>query len=400
MVPRALEESLVEAAGAVLKIPALLNDGALRHREFPITATRFFLAHAASSPLPSRSAEAMAKYIMQASAEGQWAYIHHDVETETRHYAAELLGADQQEIALVASTSAGLNIVASGLDWQSGDSVIIADGDFPANIYPWLNLERRGVQVRMIPRRKDGAVLLPDVISLLDERTRLVSLSSVNYLTGFRADIDSIGKYLSSRGILFCVDAIQSAGTLPIEIEHVDFLAAGANKWLLGPLGTGILYVKKRHFPRLRPSWVGWKSVRDSHKYTEYDLTFPDTASRFEPTPVCVSGLIGLHAALKLILGVGVADIAARLVEMRRRMVPVLLQKGYEVLGGDDPQWDSGITSFTSDVVDITALQKRLDESGYVVSLRGGLTGGRFIRVSPHFYNTDEEINRFLNFLP
>ncbi|MGI2336699.1 MAG: aminotransferase class V-fold PLP-dependent enzyme [Dehalogenimonas sp.] len=401
MVQRTPELSLkTEAWGDGLDIFRVLHDPDLRQKEFPITAAKVFLAHAASSPLPFRVSEAMVDYVRRASTEGQWEYINHQIEEETRDFAALLLGAEKDEIALVASTSAGLNIVAAGLPWQSGDNVIIADGDFPANVYPWLNLQALGVQVKFIPRTEDGSVTLKNIIPLVDQRTRLVSLSSVNYLTGFQIDVPGIGAYLKGRNILFCVDAIQSAGIFPTDLKYVDFLAAGANKWLLGPLGTGILFVSKKNFDVLSPSWVGWKNVRSYNNYTAYDLCFVDSAKKYEPTPICISGMFGLHSALKMILEVQVTEIAARLADVRHRLVSILKEKGFNVLNGGDEQRYTGITSFTSPKIDIAGMRNQIDADGFVVSLRDGLTCGKYIRVGPHFYNTDDEIQRFLDNLP
>jgi cysteine desulfurase/selenocysteine lyase len=220
----------------------LLEESVLRHYEFPITNRKVFLAHAAASPLPRRVSSAMTQYLDVASTEGQWEYLYANVEEETRRDAAKLIGAHKEEIAFVSSTSIGLSMVASGISWQKDDNVIIADGDFPSNIYPWLNLQNRGVTVKFIPIHHDGAVTLDDVMNQVNDNTRLVSLSSVNYVTGYKIDVSAIGQYLHEKGILFCVDAIQSLGAIPIDITYVDFLAAGAYKWLLGPLGIGILY--------------------------------------------------------------------------------------------------------------------------------------------------------------
>jgi len=384
----------------MMNICNLLDDPRLRHHEFPITASKTFLAHAAVSPFPRCVVSAISTYTQRASSEGQWEYIYSDIENETRRYAAAFLGANEDEIAFISSTSLGLSLVAAGLSWQKGDNVVIADGDFPSNIYPWLNLQSRGVQIKFIPRNKDGIVTLEDIVNLTDKNTRLVSLSTVNYISGFRIDVSSIGSYLHQKNILFCIDAIQSLGAFPIDTTHIDFLAAGANKWLLGPIGIGILYIKKKNLGLLSPVLAGWKCVQSSKSYTNYDLCFLDSAKRFEPACVSIVSLVGLHAALELLFEIKIENIAGRLSMLRSLIVPALKEKGYKVFGTNVTERNSGITTFSSKKRDIVQLRNKLDAGGFVVSLRDGLDGNKCIRISPHFYNTEEEIFQFLANIP
>jgi selenocysteine lyase/cysteine desulfurase len=291
-------------------------------------------------------------------------------------------------------------MIAAGIDWEPGDNIIIADGDFPSNIYPWLNLEKQGVTVKFIPRNEDGIVTLEDITRLADENTRLVSLSTVNYVSGYRIDVRATGEYLQQKNILFCLDAIQSLGVFPIDTTYVDFLAAGANKWLMGPVGIGILYVKKKNINKINPVLAGWKCVQDNHNYVCYNLNFTESAKRFEPGCVSLTGIVGLNAALKLLLDVKIKNIADRLTKFRKMMAPALREKGYRVLGSDNPGTISGITSFTAEIQDILELHQKLDTGGIVISLRDGLSGEKCIRAAPHFYNTEEEIERFLDNVP
>jgi cysteine desulfurase / selenocysteine lyase len=383
-----------------IDLKILLENPELRIQEFPIAARKIFMAHAAMSPFPKRTANAITEYVNRVSSEGQWEYLYADAEIEARQYAAELLGAEPEEIAFVSSTSIGLSMVAAGIDWEPGDNVIIADGDFPANIYPWLNLEKRGVKVKFILRNNDGIVTLEDITALADKNTRLVSLSTVNYVSGYRIDARAIGEYLQKRNILFCVDAIQSLGVFPIDTTYVDFLAAGANKWLMGPVGIGILYVKKKNINTLNPVLAGWKCVQDNHNYVCYNLNFTESAKRFEPGCVSLTGIVGLNAALKLLLDVKIQNITDRLTKFRQMLAPALREKGYRVLGSENPGTISGITSFTGDTQEIMALHQKLDANGIVISLRDGLDGEKCIRAAPHFYNTGEEIERFLDNVP
>jgi len=373
-------------------ITDILSNETLRHKEFPVTKHRIYLAHAAVSPLPARVTKAIKYYISQASIRGRFV-LKLDKETEeTRNLAAKLLEATPNEIAFVPSTSVGLSLIAAGLDWKKGDNVIVADGDFSSNIYPWVNLQRRGVKVKFVPRKPDGAVKLADVERQVDEQTRLVSLSSVHFVTGAAIDMDAIGQFLQERGILFCVDAIQSLGALPCSVRYVDFLAADAHKWLLGPQGFGLLFVRRERLDQIHPSLVGWKSVRSPKEFLKIQLEFPDSARRYEPGSLNILGLAGLHAALSLILELGVAAIAKRLAALRTILIEGLEHKGCNVLAASSPGLPTGITSFKIDNENNELLYRRLVKSEIHVSLRDDLSGSKCIRVSPHFYNTEEEI--------
>jgi selenocysteine lyase/cysteine desulfurase len=377
-------------------LDSLLTNESLRQREFPVARERIYLAHAAVCPLPGRVARAMTSYLARVARDGQFEHLQAGAEARTRELAAQLLEATSDEIAFVASTSAGLSLVAAGLPWRPGDNVLIAEGDFPANVYPWLNLGLRGIGVKTIPSRSDGQVTLEDVAARVDKDTRLVSLSSVHFTTGAPIDVDAIGQYLQSRGILFCVDAIQSLGALPLSVRHVDFLAADAHKWLLGPQGIGILYVRRSHFDLLHPAIVGWKSVIANRDYHMQRFEFPAAARRYEPGSLNAVGLVGLHAALSMLLHISVATIAKRLKKLRAFLVTQLLEKGYTIVGDPAPGIPSGITSFRAETEDVVAIQKRLEERGIVVSIRQDPSGNKCIRLAPHFYTTEEELAALL----
>ena len=379
-----------------IRLSDILANEALRQQEFPVTRHRTYLAHAAVCPLPARVAEAMVHYTRLVAETGQFEYQHRELETQTRELAAHLLEASSEEIAFVSSTSAGLSLVARGLDWKAGENVVIAEGDFPANIYPWLSLRRRGVQVRFIGRRPSGLVTLEDVANLVNERTRLVSLSTVHFSTGAPIDVDGIGEFLHKRGILFCLDAIQSLGALPCPIRHVDFLVADAHKWLLGPQGIGLFFVRRKNFEKLHPALLGWKSVRSPADFLRLQLDFPDSARRYEPGSLNIVGLVGLHGALSLMLAVGPAEISERLRALRSALLGGLRERDCEIVGIASSELRTGIASFRKSDEETTSLYHRLDEKGIIVSLRDDPCGRKCIRVSPHFYNTESEIQVLL----
>jgi selenocysteine lyase/cysteine desulfurase len=304
-----------------------------------------------------------------------------------------------EEVALVPSTSAGLALVAEGLDVRAGDNVVLAEGDFPANTYPWLNLRRKGVHTRLIPPRPGKSISLDDVRPHLDGHTRLVALSSAHFVTGAPLDIDEVGGYLGSEGILFCVDAIQSLGAFPCPGRHVDFMVADGHKWLLGPSGIGVLVVRRRVFNRLRPVLVGWKSVLEPENYHDPYPSLADTARRYEPGTLNNVGVVGLAAALALLREVGIDNIAAHLTSLRSALLRGLTRLGYQIVSPWDTALPTGITSFKHPKGDARRIYDRLTQAGCVVSLRNDPRGEPCVRVSPHFYNTPEQVFRFLTLL-
>ena len=373
----------------------LVTDEAAREREFPVVAHKTYLAHAAVCPLPACVARALREYVAAIERDGQFEHLHAAAEASARRRAASLIGARAEEIAFAASTSAGLSMIAAGLPWQRGDSVVIAEADFPSNVYPWQQLARRGVELRAIPAAISG-IGLDDVSARVDASTRLVALSSVHFTTGARSDVDAIGAYVRGRGVLFCVDAIQSLGAVPTSCAHVDFMVADAHKWLLGPQGIAVLYVRSEHFERLAPVLVGWKSAATSKDFSAApQLTLAEGARRYEPGSLNALGVTGLAAALELIERVGVDAIAARLARLRQQLTAAITTRGYELSGASD----SGIVSFLRAGDDMRALQLRLDRKGVIVSLRRDPLGRECVRVAPHFYNTEAELARLIALL-
>lgn len=374
-----------------------VSDETLRRELFPVVANKVFLAHAAVCPLPGAVSAAMVEWASRAACEGQFEHLHAAAETQCRHIAATLLDALPEEIAFAASTSAALSMVAEGLPWQPGDSVVIADRDFPANLHPWLALERLGVKVVRIPRRPDGVLSVADVLEHVDGTTRLVSLSSAHYGVGTPLDVDAVGEALHARGVLFCLDAIQTFGAHPLSVRHVDFLAADAHKWLLGPQGIAILMVRREVQERLRPVLVGWKSVREAKDYGSAAREWAEDARRYEPGSLSPAGLVGLCAALRLLEDAGIEAISTRIMALRARAMDGLEVMGCALRGTGDRSERTGILAFRPPVgIDVPALGKSLDQAGFVLSMRDDLAGEKCLRLSPHFYNSTGEIDAFL----
>jgi len=377
-----------------LTIPDLLRDEALRRREFPVCDDKVFLAHAGVSPLPRRVAEAMKQYVEAAACDNQENVLPDEVIGETRALAARLIEATPEEIAFVGSTSMGLAMVAAGLPWERGDSVVCYRDDYPANVYPWMDLARRGVTVRFVEPKQFGNVTVEDVERVVDRTTRLVSLASVHFQSGWRLDVDKIGRFLRRQKILFCLDGIQSMGALRTSMRFVDFAAADAHKWMLGPLGTAILYVRKEHFPRFHPPLVGWHSASSPNFIAQKTLRFKADARRYEPGSLNLAGIIGLRAALQLIFECGVEAIEARVLALAQQVITEAAQTGWTIVGPANGTGLSGIVTLASQRRDVTRLQDRLLGANVIVSLRHLRDGTKCLRISPHFYVREDEISK------
>jgi selenocysteine lyase/cysteine desulfurase len=380
----------------MVKLDELLCDEALRRHEFPVCEQKIFFAHAGVSPLPRRVSEAMRAYVDMAARDNQEDVLPERVVTETRQLAARLIEAHAEEIAFVGSTSMGLAMVAAGLPWEPGDNVVCYRDDYPANVYPWMNLALRGVEVRFVEPRQYGNITVDDLERVVDRRTRLVSLASVHFVSGWRVDVNRIGQFLHGRGVLFCLDGIQSFGALRTSMQHVDFAAADAHKWLLGPLGMAILFVRKEHIEQMRPPLVGWHSASCPDYVAQDKLTFLPDSRRYEPGSLNLIGLVGLHAALKLILDCGIEAVEARVLDLARKAIEEGERRGLSAVGAEaDYAGLSGIVSLVSDKRDVTELHAKLAKANIVASLRRRRDGVRCLRLSPHFYNSFTELDEW-----
>jgi selenocysteine lyase/cysteine desulfurase len=376
----------------------LLRDEKLRRHEFPVCEKKIFLAHAGVSPLPRRVTEAMQHYLDAAARDDQENALPERIIGETRQLAGKLIGASAEEIAFVGSTSMGLAMVATGLTWQNGDNLVCYRDDYPANVYPWMDLQGRGVQIRFVEPKQYSDVTVEDLEPIVDGRTRLVALASTHFLSGWRLDVDRIGQFLKKKGVLFCLDGIQSFGALHTTVQHVDFAAADAHKWLLGPLGIAILYVRKEQFEHLHPPLVGWRNAICPDYVTQEKLTFWPDARRYEPGSLNLTGLVGLHAALEMILEFGIEVIERRVIKLARQVVAEAQQRGFEVLGPKlDNKSMSGIVTLLSKRHDLERLHPELMRANVITSLRRRRGGVRCLRVSAHFYSREEEIERLIS---
>jgi cysteine desulfurase/selenocysteine lyase len=365
---------------------------------FPVTRRYAYLNHASCAALPRPVVEAMTGYLTERQLSGSEAMASWDESLErVRRLAARFIGAHRDEIVFTNSISHGLNIVAAGLDWQAGDNLICAETEFPANVYPWTNLCRRSIEARFAPAR-DNRILVEDVASLMDSHTRLVAISFVEFGTGYRNDLDTLAELCHERGALLCVDGIQGLGALRFSVADTpaDFIAGHAAKWMLGPIGAGFLYVRRELLPRLDPVMTGWRAVVDRGNYYCYDSRLRASGERFEPGSLNVAGLLGMEAAIALLLSVGLDEIEDRILSLTDFLVAGLESRGCIVTTPIAQRRErSGIVCFRHPAVDPTVLADRLQAADVLVSLRGDV-----IRVSPHFYNSEADLARLLDVLP
>ncbi|HYU31725.1 MAG TPA: aminotransferase class V-fold PLP-dependent enzyme [Thermoanaerobaculia bacterium] len=374
-----------------------MNDDAVRRwrdEEFPVTRECAYMNHAGNGPLPRRGVERMKALADLVSRSGDRRWLERNTEMErVRGLAARLLGARHaHEIAFVENTSGALSLIASGIDWKSGDNIVSAALEFPSNVYPWMQLAERGVELRRVPER-DGRIDNDELLATLDERTRAVALSWVQYGSGFRSDLARLGAACRERGILFIVDGIQGVGALSIDVErdNVDICAGSSHKWLLAPEGIGLLYVSDRVVEQLHPVRSGWRSMRNMFDWKDLQLSFAAGARRFETGTLNVYGIVALGGALEIFLEIGAADLERRVLALSGRAATGLAALGFQVISSRRPGETSGIVAAVHPRRAAGELVKHLAQRDVVVAARLG----RF-RVSPHFYNSEDEIDRML----
>jgi len=364
----------------------------IRAAEFPVTGRLLYLNHAGVSPIPASSASAGIRVLDRYRDEGalhprKWV----EVSDEARGRFARLIGASSDEVAFIKNTSEGISFVAAGFPWKEGDNLVTANVEFPSNVYPWMRLAARNVEVRMVQAR-EGRVRKEDVIGACDGKTRVVALSSVEFANGFRNDLPGIGEYCQKQGIFFFVDAIQSLGVIPMDVKAygIDALAADGHKWMLSPDGIGGFYISRDVMEMVEPVVLGWHSVRNRFDFEHYDFHLSPDARRFEPGSLNTVGLAAFGASLELILSIGVERIWERVRRLTEEAIEAARASGYEVITPRNPEERSGIVTFQVSGADPQALWKALLARNVVCSPR---LGG--IRLSPHFYNVSGEITRF-----
>lgn len=357
--------------------------------QFPyLKLGKIYLNHASLSPVPQLVIDRANLFLKRRSEthiDDMSQYIH-DAE-EAKQKLALLLNGDPDRFAFFDNTSTGLNILAQGLDWKPGDRVLLNDVEFPSNVYPFLNLKNLGVEIDFVHSRK-GAVSSDDILAAVRPETRLISISAVQFLSGYRANLKRIGEYCRENGIIFSVDAIQALGALPVDVKecNVDFLSSGTQKWLLGLMGLSFIYITEELQHEITPRFVGWASMDDQTSMLEYNFSFKKSADALQNGTINMIGVNALIGALDLIHTVGISRIESRIIEHTLYMNDRLQAIGVKPLSAKYKTKNlSGIVSFSSPRAKM--IHQNLTEAKISSSLREG-----FIRLSHHFYNTTEEL--------
>lgn len=368
---------------------------------FPILAQRIFLDHAATAPINAFALRAQLEFLERsASTPPSWPSVSHDV-ARVRGVCANSIGASEDEIAFVKNTSEGISTAAYGRRWVAGERIVVAAAEYPSNMAPWVDVRNRfGVDLVVVPETTDAKgvrrVSLDQLINAANHsRTALVTVSYVEYASGQRLDLRSIGQLCRKKGSLFCVDAIQGLGVLPLNVDEmcIDILAADSHKWLLSSAGSGILYIRRTVQPHIRPLSLGWMNTTESGDST--DIQLADGSLRYESGSLNVGGLLGLEASMTLIHQVGIQAISERVHYLTNRLEAELHRRSYVVASPRGAKEWSGILSFSSQRHQSRFIASHLRLRGIDVAVRQGL-----VRVSPHFYNTDEQIDELAQALP
>lgn len=348
-----------------------------------------YLNHAAISPLSTPVTEHVRNYLKNRSSGSIDNFKNlEDQYFTTKNKLARLLGTGTERIAFVDNTSNGLNILANGVQWKQGDRILLNTMEFPSNVYPFMNLRRHGVVTDFV-EPEDHTIPLERIIAAVTPHTRLISISHVQYLNGFLSDLGALGSFCREHGIIFSVDAIQSAGAVPIDVESmkIDFLASGSHKWLMAPEGAGFVYVTEEMQNRIQQVYVGWTSVSDYfERMRDFKLELDPTARRYENGVLNSAGIIGLGASLDVLLKAGIENIREHILDLTDHLIARLDERGIEYITPADRSERSGIVSFKP--LDVDVLLQVFSKRKVHTAVRG-----ESVRVSPHFYNTIEEID-------
>jgi cysteine desulfurase/selenocysteine lyase len=368
----------------------------------PVARRWAYFDHAAVGAISEPARAALVEWAEQAAREGDtvWLSWARRIE-EIRAVAARMIGAASDEIALVKNTTDGISIVAEGFPWQPGDNVVTLANEFPSNQYPWMNLAARGVETRRVEvdaPGEDGVIGRVDlerIAAACDRRTRMIAVSWVGYASGYRLDLDAVARLAHAVGVRLFVDAIQGLGVFPVDVAQtpIDYLAADGHKWLLGPEGAGLLYVRRERLDELRAIGVGWHSVAQGSDFTNINLTLKPSAQRFEGGSQNMPGMLALGASLELLASLteefGKDAIARRVVAVADAACECLREGGAQVVSDRTAEHASGIVSFAVPGQDAEPLRRKATEAGIALSCRAGR-----LRISPHAYNDASDIER------
>jgi len=359
--------------------------------QFPLADRCVFLDHAGVAPISLRVVAAIDEFARQAAHEHHLRYPYWTERAEKiRAACARLVGVEPRQVAFVKNTSEGLSMVAEGLDWRPGDVVIVADQEFPSNVYPWWALGRLGVETRMLGVR-EGTITAQRVADALDPRVRVVALSAIAYGTGDRPDVEAIGQVCHHHGVLLIVDAIQALGAVTIDMTRcgVDCLVADGHKWLCAPEGAGILALSDALLERIRPVEIGWKSMVEAQRFYPYEYRLRNDAAKLEAGSLNLLAIHALGAAVQLVADVGIDLIETRLARLTAELTDGLATRGRPIVGPRSDAAPSGIVSFVPRG-DPERVRQELWARDVVAKVRFG-----GIRLAPHYYQDSRDVERF-----
>lgn len=385
---------IVGTNGSMIRMEKVFRD------QMPVAKSWAYFDHAAVSPIPYRAAQAMRSWIDQATQDGDVPWLQWSRKANTvRGLATRILNCKTSEIALVPNTTYGINIVAMGFPWRAGDSLVVPENEYPSNLLPWRGLERLGVEIRTIPVNASGQIDLNRIRDAIDSSTRLVAVSWVGYATGYRTDLADLCEIVHRAGAKLCVDAIQGLGVFPLDTQQVpiDYAAADGHKWMLGPEGAGLLYIRESNLDQLAPVMVGWNSVEASYQFHADATRLKKDASRYEGGAANLVGLIGLAESLELLMELKVQGsenlIATKVLANAAKIREAIRGVGGSLTYPEPASWDaptaSGIVSFSMPGKDPAEVRTKLIQAGIVLSVRHGN-----LRAATHAYNNDEDIER------
>ena len=360
---------------------------------FPVAERYTYLNHAAISPLSRPCVDATQAYLDELVHHGAAHYpkVVSEPTARVRAQGAELVGGDPEGVFIVRSTTQGLGVAATGLPAGPGDNLVLIRGEFPANQRPWLPLARKGVELRWIEQH-EGRVSLDDLKAAIDDRTVAVTVSFVQFLSGFRLDLAAVGALCQAHDALFIVDAIQGLGAMPIDVKAmgIDLLSADAHKWLLGAEGVGIGYASPKAIERIVPALEGWMSAQNPFDFFDIDQPLKATAARYEEGAPNAAGVFGFDASLRLLLETGLDDIHRRVLALSDRLAEGLVEAGWTLRSPRaTPGEKSGIVLVTKPELDAERVVSQLREAKIIASVRGGA-----VRLAPHAYLLEDEIDR------
>ncbi len=366
-------------------------------REFPIVAQYIYFNHAAVSPFSTRVKEAVESVSENLLRHG---YLCAEElfgrADEVRDAAARLIGGESEEIAFTKNTTQGVLIAANGIHWRSGDNVVMPSIEFPANAYPWIALSLRGVEIRMV-EPDEGRVTAEMLADACDQRTRLITTSFVQFSTGYRIDLTELGDFCRHRGMYLHVDGIQALGMIDCDVKKlkIDFLSTGGQKWLLAMPGAGFFYCRKELLDEIGVWNPGWHGVAERWDFLNYDLTYRDSAGRFEEGSLNLHAIFALGASIDMFLEIGMPKVEERILSITDSLARGLEDRGYQVTSPRRSGEHSGIICFVHPTRKTEDIQKTISDAGVVCGIREGA-----IRLSPHFYNNEEDVEKFLTLLP